>query len=316
MSSTLIDNEGSGSSHRQHEDEDDDVVTITDVVPEKQSRPKGALLNKRASILNFSRRQSKSMVGMSFEDQVAAIDPSTPSSERLSRLIRLSVTAAGKEVAQAAEEDSNIAFADALADASEALGPDCLEDYNVEAGVKLLEGCTVTNRKEFLPPHVQALRDYSERVRGEAETLKRMKEERKEAYTKARKENIAAQKGERALTVDGDLHRLPEEERRVLESMPGGKDELAKLREQRLRLALRKRKLAEEAQKGRAELQGLEAEADGMARRIFEAHNMPLPPESADGKALLRATAEASTKESAFLTEVKKWKADVLENNK
>jgi hypothetical protein len=207
-------------------------------VSRQKSEP--AAKRRRSSILSVIRRQSKSTAafGISFEDQIAAIDPSLPAEERLVKLFRLCSSAAVRAVQQESGDDSveEGKIYDFIQDLAGTMRKDD-GSGNEESKQRMAElgrrvgqlnsvsegGSAEAAANLMLPPRVRQIRDYTAKLEVENDAWKAMMAERKENYKRARAEKLLVLKGESKLMEASDACHMPEEVRIMLQKLPDGR---------------------------------------------------------------------------------------------
>ena len=177
--------------------------------------PKQAKSSTRRSMLNITRRQSKSMMaGIPFEDQVGAIsDPSRSIGERLCSLARISLSATTRGIQEALQEegaeDPEIDAAQQVSShlrktvRPEEMGDDALEKLasSVSSLGKQQNGSRM-NESLMLPSKVRCIRNYVSDLNAESTAWRNLLNQRKEEYSRVRAEKKAVVAGEKKLSEE------------------------------------------------------------------------------------------------------------------
>lgn len=116
--------------------------------------------SRRSSILNIVRRQSKSVVGIPFEDQVGAIDTDLDVEERLRRLFRIcahSTVKVTQEQIDTEQEDEENQINDLIDDVCSKLKRSVIDlpDESIQQCKRQLENIQQDQVKQLLPARVK-----------------------------------------------------------------------------------------------------------------------------------------------------------------
>ena len=175
-----------------------------------KTSPKHRAANRR-SILNIHRRQSRSIAaGIPYEDQVAAMDQSLPTAERLATLVRLAGSAAAASVGQQIQQESS--ETETFAEFVEEVCSDLrrkefsLVASSAERALALVQQMGPSSDREgkMMSSRKAGIHGYIAELNGETEAWRQLLAERKEAYNAAKAEKKAAIKKE-LVVREGDV---------------------------------------------------------------------------------------------------------------
>ena len=256
--------------------EDDDEIMFKDPAKPAPAGGKKSLA-RRSSILNVIRRQSKSIVGIPFEDQVSAIDPALPVEERLSKLLRISLSAAVRAVqAQSAEEDSNTKVNDMVEDVcteirrgSEDLSSNKHLIKPVAEKIRQIADSDISAilSDQLLPARVKEIRDYKDKLNKELESWKTLHLDRREEYKKARTDHIQVGKGKVKIT-HSERKNLREDELQILDGLPDGIQKWNRLLQMEKELELKKAELCTSIQSRKRSLDEKSCQISSFAKLL------------------------------------------------
>ena len=235
-------------------------------------------LPRRSSILNAIRRQSKSIVGIPFEDQVSAIDLSLSVEERLSKLLRISLSATVRLVqAQNAEADSDTKTNDMVEDICSEIrrGSDIFSENQtltkplVDKIKKIADdgGANSIPREQMLPARVREIREYRDKLNAEMEAWKALQIGRSDEYKKSRADHIQKAKGKVKIT-HAERKNLREDEVQILDNLPDGVQMWNRVLKMEKDLELKKKELCHSIQSRKRTLDEKSSQISGFAKRL------------------------------------------------
>ena len=259
--------------------EDDDDIMFKET--QKSGPPKGQVkksLARRSSILNVIRRQSKSMAGIPFEDQVSAIDVELSIEERLSKLLQISLSASVRSVqALSANEDSNTKVNDMVEDICTEIrrgGQDIARSESLLKPVaeKITElsdaaDVSVIPPEQFLPARVKEIRDYRDKLNQEMDAWKSLQTARKEEYVKARADHIQVAKGNVKVT-HSERKNVREDELQSLDGLSDGIQKWNRLLQMEKELELKKLSLCQSIHGRKRSLDEKSSQISGFAKLL------------------------------------------------
>lgn len=189
-------------------------------------------------MLSIDRRQSRSMcAGISFEDQINAIDPGTSTFDRLQRLLQICASTSLRnicsEIAEDSDNDFNETINDVCVEMRKKSFPQNTAETTLVRAAELIDDMTHTSsKKKVLPSRVRMIREYTKKLEDEADCWKHQLEQRREEYLRCRAENKAVARGEKRISAamcqelsvaellqtsigEGELKRLIQQEARL-----------------------------------------------------------------------------------------------------
>ena len=287
------------------EGDDEVLFAMPTKAPTPKANPRRA--STRTSILSINRRMSKSIVGIPFEDQVAAIDSGLPFSERLDRLLKICTSAALKAIQQEAQEDSDEKMSDLIDDIVATMRKKESPSYGVEASkieerIKCINGDN--SHADLLPARVRLISDYKDKLNAESESWKGSMEERKKQYKIARATKMLVLRGERKLSLE-NCAQLSNEEKEMLDGISDGHDMMARLIEQ-------EKKMSQKEAKVQVRLKAIKRSVEEVEEQNIQyVKKIKAMTEQNHTESVSATIASTANGESKFAAEVSKWLKEV-----
>lgn len=246
-----------------------------DVVDNFEEERRRMALRRRSSLANSIRR-SQSIVGISFEDQISALDTSTPIPDRLAQVFNLALSATCRALQTKHEEGDDEHLASLVEHVRTSLikrGPVLVKDDPVvgklSEKVSIMSGLVeeASAPLKVLPPRLKNLQEYLGQVKEESSQWKDLHLARKNRQTSSRTHLKMVIKGEKVVD-ESTRADLPRAEDAGLRSASDGRLELERLRQQTSKLVIAREHLKLQLVQRRQRIEVMSGEVDRAAKLI------------------------------------------------
>ena len=225
--------------------------------------------------MGHSVRKSRSIIGLPFEDQIAALNKSASIQDKLLQIVNISWNTAARLVHQEYDNQDSTGDnpqADLVVHVRNSLAGKPLIKAETLTHVKscvddMARECEKKTPQRIIPPRLKKLNEALERATKEAEDWRQIHHSRKNSYNMARLEKRQVQSGEKIVS-NKDREKLPTSEDAWLRGLSDGHDEWNKVQDQEKALAIAQKGLILQVAQKRKALSDLQAEIDVVALKI------------------------------------------------